>query len=627
MNTRQSVQPRYQALALACGSLLGMNSAMAATHTISASNFTMIDPTGGIVGGATDVAGSFDDTTICTATSCTQVNGMTLASTQNFFGFPWTAHDIRVFGPGTYTFDSACSAAQIQAGTTSCGGGAPLTLVVGSGQLGAHMLFDWSTSSDIDVIIQWDLDGAFGSPIFTGVPAVHSGTDVWNLVSVDGAGDTNGTTQPDGLRGYTMVDGPFIGFNANFNLDMSPPFAFNVAPVASNVSASTSAGIVTNWTPSVSDPDSGPSALTCSIVAQPPGGEGSATVASDCSTGTYDPQAFGGPTTSFTYLANDGAANSNTATVSVTISANPPPVAGNTTLTATGTTPATVDLAPFITDTDEDLTTLAISTAAANGTAVSNNDGTVTYTANAFFSGTDSFGYTVDDAAAQTSNEGTVTVTVNADGPSSSTPGYGPGLLAQSVGSTDGTGLTVADVGADAALAQQCVGGCNDFIVADASIAVGTPVTVVIPLSADVPDNAVYRKNIGGNWVDFDTTGANDIFSAPPVSLAPLVCPRAGSSAYIAGLTGSAGHRCLQITIVNDGPNDAETVAANTVADPGGIGVPLPPVAPPSNAPDPSTGGCTIGHAGTSATQHYDWLLLAGFLTWLGLSNRKRHQD
>ncbi|MGB5260826.1 MAG: Ig-like domain-containing protein [Gammaproteobacteria bacterium] len=622
MHARQTNQFKRQAISLACASLLGIGNATAAIHTISASNFSMLDPLGSLVGGSIDVTGSFDDSMICTDVSCTMVNGMTLSSNQTFFGNLWTAHDVRVFGPGTYTFDTTCNAAQIAAGTTVCGGGATLTLVVGPGELGAHMLFDWSASSDIDVIVQWDLNAAFGSPIFDGT--THTGADIWNLVSVDGAGDTNGVTQPDTFRGYKMVDGPFINFNANFNVNMTPPFAFNVAPIANNTAASTSAGVVTNWTPSVSDPDSGPSPLTCSIVSQPATGQGTATVATDCSTGTYDPQTFVGPSTSFTYKANDGAVDSNTATVSVTISANPPPVAGNTTLTAIGVTPEIVDLTPFITDGngDQDLTTIAISTAATNGSAVSNNNGTVTYTANSGFSGTDSFGYTVDDAAGQTSNEGTIAVTVQSDGPASSTPGYGPGLLAQSVGSTDGSGLTETDVGTDAAMQQQCVGGCNDFIVADPSIGVGTPVTTVIPLSADVPDNAVYRKDNGG-WGDFDTSGANAIFSAPPASLLPLVCPEAGSAAYIAGLTGSAGHRCLQLTIVNDGPNDSEAVVPNQVSDPGGIGVPLPPVAPPSNISGPDTGGCTLSTSRNTSAQHVEWWLVTGFLVLLGWRCRK----
>ncbi len=68
-------------------------------------------------------------------------------------------------------------------------------------------------------------------------------------------------------------------------------------------------------------------------------------------------------------------------------------------------------------DTDPDgdtLTVTAVSTPA-NGTAVNNGDGTVTYTPNAGFVGTDTFTYTVSDGNGGT-DTATVTVTVNADG-------------------------------------------------------------------------------------------------------------------------------------------------------------------------------------------------------------------
>ena len=93
----------------------------------------------------------------------------------------------------------------------------------------------------------------------------------------------------------------------------------NIAPIATNVEASTSVGVATSWTPIVSDQDNAPSSLTCSIVSQPLAGEGAATVAADCSSGTYDPETFGGSATSFTYKANDGGRDSNTATVFITI--------------------------------------------------------------------------------------------------------------------------------------------------------------------------------------------------------------------------------------------------------------------------------------------------------------------
>ena len=56
--------------------------ANATEHAISGSNFTMLSPpTGSLVGGATDVSGTFDDTKICDSTACTDI-AMTLASDQ-----------------------------------------------------------------------------------------------------------------------------------------------------------------------------------------------------------------------------------------------------------------------------------------------------------------------------------------------------------------------------------------------------------------------------------------------------------------------------------------------------------------------------------------------------------------
>lgn len=61
-----------------------------------------------------------------------------------------------------------------------------------------------------------------------------------------------------------------------------------------------------------------------------------------------------------------------------------------------------------------DPATVAISTPAVNGEAVANIDGTVSYTPNTNFNGTDSFNYTVRDTLGNISNAATVTVTVTA---------------------------------------------------------------------------------------------------------------------------------------------------------------------------------------------------------------------
>ena len=60
-----------------------------------------------------------------------------------------------------------------------------------------------------------------------------------------------------------------------------------------------------------------------------------------------------------------------------------------------------------------DPSSVAISDTAAYGAAISKGDGTVMYTPNTGFTGTDTFTYTVKDNDGATSNEATVTVTVN----------------------------------------------------------------------------------------------------------------------------------------------------------------------------------------------------------------------
>jgi hypothetical protein len=169
----------------------------------------MIDSIGGVTGGANDVVANWDGSINTTSTG-TNFN-MTLTSATPFFGVPWTAHDIRVFGPGSYTFNSGCTVAELQAngGATCAITGAPLTMTVGAGQYGAHMLFNWGASTNIDVAVVWDQNTVFGpSTMYTaggGNPAT-----VWSLSSMDANGD--------GFSGIPMVDGPFVGFNANFNI-------------------------------------------------------------------------------------------------------------------------------------------------------------------------------------------------------------------------------------------------------------------------------------------------------------------------------------------------------------------------------------------------------------------------
>ncbi|WP_336775813.1 Ig-like domain-containing protein [Paenibacillus sp. MMO-58] len=139
------------------------------------------------------------------------------------------------------------------------------------------------------------------------------------------------------------------------------------------------------------------------------------TLALDAITGsyTYTPDNGFVGTDSFTFTANDGDLGSNTATVTITVTAAPnaAPVAQDGSKTTNEDIPVTD--AVSATDGDNDTLTYTLVTAPVNGTVVLNADGTYTYNPNANYNGTDSFTYKANDGKAD-SNVATVTLTINA---------------------------------------------------------------------------------------------------------------------------------------------------------------------------------------------------------------------
>jgi PKD repeat protein len=91
------------------------------------------------------------------------------------------------------------------------------------------------------------------------------------------------------------------------------------------------------------------------------------------------------------------------------------PVANNDAATTNQTKPVTINALANDTDADSSINpaTLTIKTNPSNGTTLVNQDGTVTYTPNPTFVGTDTFTYTVTDTDGLTSNTATVNITVN----------------------------------------------------------------------------------------------------------------------------------------------------------------------------------------------------------------------
>ncbi|MEC8554359.1 MAG: Ig-like domain-containing protein [Planctomycetota bacterium] len=127
---------------------------------------------------------------------------------------------------------------------------------------------------------------------------------------------------------------------------------------------------------------------------------------------TYTPNVNYNGSDSFTYTINDGNNNTATATVNVTINAvNDNPVANNDSVFTNENAAVSINVLSNDTDVDGDSLFVSALTNGSNGSVSNNNNGTVTYTPNNGFFGTDTFTYTVSDGVA--TDTATVTVTVN----------------------------------------------------------------------------------------------------------------------------------------------------------------------------------------------------------------------
>ncbi len=160
------------------------------------------------------------------------------------------------------------------------------------------------------------------------------------------------------------------------------------------------------------DPEGDP--LTIVDVADP--ANGSVVINAD-GTLTYTPDAgFDGEET-FTYTIEDTAGNSSTATVTVCVTAgNSAPTANDDADTTDVDTSVVITVLGNDTDPESDPLTVTGTTDPANGSVVVNGDGTVTYTPDAGFVGTDTFDYTIEDPSGGTSTA-TVVVVVEDTGP------------------------------------------------------------------------------------------------------------------------------------------------------------------------------------------------------------------
>lgn len=222
---------------------------------------------------------------------------------------------------------------------------------------------------------------------------------------------------PLGFRGtdtftYTVTDG--VGGTATGTVTVT---VTNTAPVADDdayaVLEGSSAPLAVRTNDS--DPDGDP--LSVALVTGPVGG--SLTLNAD-GTGTYTPSAGFSGVDTFTYQVSDGFGGTDVATVTITVDGAPsalPDVASTP-----GETP--VNVVVLTNDSDPEAGPLAVSVVAspAHGSAVAEADGSVTYTPDTGWAGTDTFTYQVTDAAGLTDTaEVTVTVANQAPVPGTDT--------------------------------------------------------------------------------------------------------------------------------------------------------------------------------------------------------------
>ncbi len=209
--------------------------------------------------------------------------------------------------------------------------------------------------------------------------------------NANGAYSYTPTADYNGADSFTFraSDGSLNSNTATVALTVTP---VNDAPVASNSSLSGAEDTVISGQAAASDVDN-PS-LTYAVVSGP--AHGSLTFNPNGSF-SYTPAALYTGPDSFTFKANDGSLDSNTATVSLSISlVNHAPVAanGSASISEDG---ALAGALPAANDLDGDQVTYALVSAAAHGSVTVNPDGSFSYAPAANYNGADSFGFTVSD--------------------------------------------------------------------------------------------------------------------------------------------------------------------------------------------------------------------------------------
>ncbi len=163
-------------------------------------------------------------------------------------------------------------------------------------------------------------------------------------------------------------------------------------------------------------------------------------------------------------------------------------------------------------------------------------------------------------------------------------------------------GITLQDIDVFASLSVGVAAGLDnaliypngffDFEITGLTQA-GESVRVVISQPAPIGEGAVYRKyRLDHGWQDFVVDGRNAVASAPGSRDS---CPEPGADDYRSGL--HTGDYCVQLTLEDGGPNDADGRRNGIIRDPGGVGMTsqLSGDGAAGSGGGGGGGGCTLG--------------------------------
>jgi VCBS repeat-containing protein len=245
------------------------------------------------------------------------------------------------------------------------------------------------------VTLAWDATtdaGLAGYKVYYGASSgdYAAGTDVGNQTSYTVQGLQEGETYYFAATAYD---------DSGNESDYSDEVSYKVPTTNTAPAANDGVIAVTEDTPAtgrLSASDAEDDGLTYRIVGS--AGKGSVTI-TNASTGayTYTPNANANGADTFTFKANDGALDSSTATITVTIaSVNDAPVAVNDTAQTDESVMVTIDVLANDRDVDGDSLSVASVTQGTKGT-VAISGGKISYSPKASQTGTDTFAYTASD--------------------------------------------------------------------------------------------------------------------------------------------------------------------------------------------------------------------------------------